>query len=460
MVPRGPELHPQPANVGVDAARVHVRIVVSPDPLQEPVTSENAPWPLHHAAQQLELLGGEADLGAAVPHGIGVELHFEVFVLVSQDAARLRPFAPQRGAAARGELLHAEGLHHVVVGAHLEPEDAVHLVRARGHDDDRHVGGRLLPADHPAHLEPVHAGQVQVEEHQVCPAPHALQPLFTGARDLDRDAGALQLVGDRLRDVGIVLDDEDPATVGGSRRRMGASVRHDQGSTSRCSWWWRTSLASTTKMTSSAMLVAWSAIRSRLRLTRISPSARSMVPGSAIMWVSSTRKIWSLSWSTSSSRARMSRASSESRRTNASRLSRVMASASSAIRGRSTIGRSGGSAATFTAFSAMFTAWSPIRSRSALIFMAAVIRRRSDAMGFCSASSFRQRSSISICKSFTSASPATMASAASTRRSMRACMATCTRSSTRAPMPSSRFLSACSSVSKCRGSIYPNLPVM
>ena len=47
--------------------------------------------------------------------------------------------------------------------------------------------------------------------------------------------------------------------------------------------WWRTSLASTMKITSSAMLVAWSAMRSRLRLIRISASARSIVPGSAIM---------------------------------------------------------------------------------------------------------------------------------------------------------------------------------
>jgi phosphate transport system protein len=47
--------------------------------------------------------------------------------------------------------------------------------------------------------------------------------------------------------------------------------------------WCRTSFASAMKMTSSAMLVAWSAMRSRFRLIRMRDSARWMVPGSAIM---------------------------------------------------------------------------------------------------------------------------------------------------------------------------------
>jgi len=42
-------------------------------------------------------------------------------------------------------------------------------------------------------------------------------------------------------------------------------------------------ITSAMKITSSAMFVAWSAIRSRLRLIRISASARWIVPGSAIM---------------------------------------------------------------------------------------------------------------------------------------------------------------------------------
>ena len=60
----GPELHPQAADVRVDAARVHVGVVVAPDPLQQPLAGEDAARPLDHAAEQLELLGGEAELGS------------------------------------------------------------------------------------------------------------------------------------------------------------------------------------------------------------------------------------------------------------------------------------------------------------------------------------------------------------------------------------------------------------
>ena len=46
------------------------------------------------------------------------------------------------------------------------------------------------------------------------------------------------------------------------------------------------------------MFVAWSPMRSRFRAIRISDSARWIVPGSAIMYVSSVRKIWSRKAST------------------------------------------------------------------------------------------------------------------------------------------------------------------
>src|SRR4051812_28450552 len=47
--------------------------------------------------------------------------------------------------------------------------------------------------------------------------------------------------------------------------------------------WWRTSLARTMKITSSATLVAWSPIRSRCRETRMRSRAGSIVEGSASM---------------------------------------------------------------------------------------------------------------------------------------------------------------------------------
>ena len=53
----------------------------------------------------------------------------------------------------------------------------------------------------------------------------------------------------------------------------------------------------------------------------------------------------------------------------------------------------------------MFTARSPTRSRSVLIFTAATIDRRSVAIGWCSASRRKQRSSTSMCSLLIGSSP-------------------------------------------------------
>ena len=65
-----------------------------------------------------------------------------------------------RAASSRGE----NGFGHVVVGAELEPGDAVGLLVAGGQHHDRHVRVRADPA---ADLEAVDAGQADVEHDQL-----------------------------------------------------------------------------------------------------------------------------------------------------------------------------------------------------------------------------------------------------------------------------------------------------
>ncbi len=84
-------------------------------------------------------------------------------------------------------------------------------------------------------------------------------------------------------------------------------------------------------------------------------------------------------------------------------------------------GLSGGWGSSTSTFSAMLTAWSPTRSRSALIFMAEVMSRRSTASGVWVARSFRQRLSMSIWRSLISLSVAMIRCASSSRRWTRAC---------------------------------------
>ena len=66
--------------------------------------------------------------------------------------------------AATAWLAQAEGLGQVVVGAHLEAEDAIELTRLRRQHQDQQLG-----ADGPepaADLEAVHTGEHQVDHHE------------------------------------------------------------------------------------------------------------------------------------------------------------------------------------------------------------------------------------------------------------------------------------------------------
>src|SRR6266568_8820148 len=96
------ELQAEPADVGVDAARLDVALV-APDPLQEPIAGEHAPRPLDHGAEELELLVGEPDLLAAVAHDIGIELHLEVLVAVALGRLSRGADPAQGHPAARGQ---------------------------------------------------------------------------------------------------------------------------------------------------------------------------------------------------------------------------------------------------------------------------------------------------------------------------------------------------------------------
>jgi hypothetical protein len=81
---------------------------------------------------------------------------------------RLRPLdAPQQGADARRQLLRAERLDDVVVGAQLEPAHAIRFLAARGeHDDWNRRHRRVLP-QRLTHQQPVHARQHEVQQDQI-----------------------------------------------------------------------------------------------------------------------------------------------------------------------------------------------------------------------------------------------------------------------------------------------------
>src|SRR3990172_2908282 len=209
-------------------------------------------------------------------------------------------------------------------------------------------------------------------------------------------------------------------------------------------------------MTSSAMFVAWSAIRSRLREISIRASARGMVAVSPIMNTRSSLKTWSRSPSPASSASMTLRASSTSRRTNASRALRTISWASTVIRGMSMSGFSSGSRIRDWTRRAIDTVWSPIRSSSLLILTLATRNRRSEAMGCRKASWVKPRSSISMHRRSISSSWARTACTSLSSRSTSARTLLWIIDSASAPMVRRRSLIACSSVSKCRSIVRPS----
>ena len=92
--------------------------------------------------------------------GVGVEL--QVADLERGGAAR-RP-APQQGADPCQQLAALEGLDEVVVGAAVEAVDPVLGLGPRGQHQDRHVA---VGAQAAADLDPVEAGQAEIEHDQV-----------------------------------------------------------------------------------------------------------------------------------------------------------------------------------------------------------------------------------------------------------------------------------------------------
>ena len=117
--------------------------------------------------------------------------------------------AQQRGDP-RGQLLRAERLGDVVVGAELEARDAIGFFAARRQHDDRDRRGRRIGAQRLADPQAVQPRQHQIEDDEIDRlAPQPRQHVAARRRRLDRVPRACQVMRDQLGDVGVVFDDEN-----------------------------------------------------------------------------------------------------------------------------------------------------------------------------------------------------------------------------------------------------------
>src|SRR5262249_32644442 len=155
-------------DVEVDGAR-DGQALVAPDLAQEALARDGAALLADEEREDLPLEVREADLLLLAVELEALEVDLALAELVAGGRGRRRrllvllvgALAAEVSAHARDELAHAEGLRDVVVGAELEAEDLVALVRARREEDHRGAVSAavlgLLLAEAAEDLEPAHA---------------------------------------------------------------------------------------------------------------------------------------------------------------------------------------------------------------------------------------------------------------------------------------------------------------
>ena len=193
--------------------------------LHQLVAAEDAPGHAQKGAQQAEFGVGQRHQHPLRRDQValdGVQLPAVKAHHIVGQGLRLARRAAQHGLDARHQLARLERLGHVVVGTHLQAQHAVVGVAARGEHDDGQ--GRAL-----AHLarqgDAVFTRQHEVQHQQI---DAVLRHLRTHGRATVRrqglEAKATQVVGQKCRDVGVVVHDQNGVHPSSRKARNRASV--------------------------------------------------------------------------------------------------------------------------------------------------------------------------------------------------------------------------------------------
>jgi len=177
-----------------------------PHHIEELAPGEHPPRVGRQSPQQLELGGGELDSGAVSLHAAMGKVDQQV---LGPDRLRRR-FAggpAQHRLDPSHQLSGAERFDHIVVGSELETDDPIGLLAAGGEHDD---GDRRVTSDGAGDVVTVHAGQTEVEHHQVrLIRAGGGEGGGTGAGQHHVEARLGQVVPDQAGDLQLVIDDED-----------------------------------------------------------------------------------------------------------------------------------------------------------------------------------------------------------------------------------------------------------
>ena len=117
---------------------------------------------------------------------------------------------PQYRLHARNQNARAERLGDVVCGTYLEPHDDVCLGALGREHDDRYVSRGDVGFEASTDLEPVDAGQHEVEDDEVGAAgPRRRQGCLARGHASCRETFLLEVVLDQRADIGLVVDHEN-----------------------------------------------------------------------------------------------------------------------------------------------------------------------------------------------------------------------------------------------------------
>ena len=202
---RALELAPQVADEDVDDVGLDVGRV-APHEREQLVAGEHLARVADEDVEQVELAAGERELAARARRDVAARVDDDVARHVRARA--LLAAAAQQRLQARGQLGDRERLDEVVVGARLQPGDAVLDLVARG----QHADGDVDPvAAQPAHdADAVEARHRDVEhDHRRLVLRHGGERLHTVVGGGHGEALEAERALEGLPDGGLVVDDED-----------------------------------------------------------------------------------------------------------------------------------------------------------------------------------------------------------------------------------------------------------
>src|SRR5467141_3932873 len=129
----------QAADINVHAARSY-EAIRSPDRVEQLIPGKDAVWARSKVIEQPEFERAKRYGFPGMTHAIGRRINRQLADLNGSGRIGGRLGTAEQRLDAREQFARAEGLGHVIVGAHLEPDDAVgFLAASREHENGQTI---------------------------------------------------------------------------------------------------------------------------------------------------------------------------------------------------------------------------------------------------------------------------------------------------------------------------------